>query len=287
MKHKNLPLYIIVIVLTISSFVFRIINENGLEQSSILFVGLPALIAFITIKFYPKTQSLYGIVFKVITLFLIMSGILFGEGIICILIAAPIFYGVGWLLVFLYSKLDDWNKTNLFSFVIIPLILILSQPIKELNKPELISVSTTKVLNKKIGLNAFEFSPNFQNNLPNFFKLGFPKPVNIAGESLEIGSIKTITFDSMTKGEGVLTLEVIELNNNSIKFKPIGDSTHINHWLSWNEIEVHFKTIEDGKTQIQWESKFYCDLSPAWYFQPIEKYSVNLMNEFLISSYFE
>ena len=83
MKKGNL--YIIILAVAIASAVFRLINENSLEQTSLLFIGIPTLITLLVVKYAKKPKSAYGIVFLTITIFLLISGIFLGEGFICII----------------------------------------------------------------------------------------------------------------------------------------------------------------------------------------------------------
>lgn len=83
-KHKK-NLAIVVIILTIVSFVFRLINEAKLEQTTILFIGIPALITLLLIRYTDTPKSIIGITFKTITLFLLISSIFLGEGTVCII----------------------------------------------------------------------------------------------------------------------------------------------------------------------------------------------------------
>ncbi len=66
-------LYVIVGVLVLASLAFRWMNKYHFETTSILFVGLPAFITVLMIKYGNTPKTAYGIVFKVITLFLLMS----------------------------------------------------------------------------------------------------------------------------------------------------------------------------------------------------------------------
>ncbi|MEM7160880.1 MAG: hypothetical protein AAF487_00435 [Bacteroidota bacterium] len=287
MKNKTRPLYILIFVLTVTSLVFRIISERGFEQSSLLFIGLPATIAVLMVKYWPKQKSLYAAVFKAITLFLAISGILFGEGMICILISSPIFYGIGLFIVFIYEQLKKNKRHHLYSFILLPLLILLSQPAKHWKESEIIRVQSEVILKNDIGIEAFNHNPTFDNELPFFFELGFPQPMHIKGNGLYKGAQREITFRSSTKGEGKLLLEINRIEGQKITFKAISDSTHIDHWLTWKEMHAEIKKNELGQTQIIWESAFVCDLHPNWYFKPLEKYSVDLMNRYLIACYFE
>ena len=83
----------IVVTLVVVSIAYRVLVVKHLEHTSLVFIGLPALAAVTLLHTRPRTAI--GTVNKVIAILLCMSGILFGEGLICILMAAPIFFLVG------------------------------------------------------------------------------------------------------------------------------------------------------------------------------------------------
>lgn len=284
---KKNTLYLIVIVLVIASVLFRLTNDYGLEQSSIVFIGIPALITLFVIRNLKTPKSLYGIVALVVTLFLLMSTILFGEGFICILMASPLFYGIPLLIVAIYKYFNKKDNTKIYSFIAIPIILIIAQPL-EINKtPKTQTVESSIIVDGKISLEEFNNSPDFNNDIPDFFKLGFPKPLDIEGSGLENGDFRKIRFESQTRGIGSLTLAIIDSNDSTITFKATDDDTHINHWLTWKEIKVNIQPFEGNKTKVTWTSNYTCDLGPSWYFEPMEEYAVNKMNLHLINSYFK
>src|ERR1700686_3142963 len=67
------------------------------EQTSALFIGIPALIAAICVL-TPKPASATGTAVKAVTLFIGIAGALLGEGFICILMASPLFYLIAILI---------------------------------------------------------------------------------------------------------------------------------------------------------------------------------------------
>jgi len=285
-NSKKIKLYVLVGVLCVASIVFRLINDYHFEQTSILFVGLPALITLLMVKYSKTPKTAYGIVFKVITIFLLMSSILLGEGIVCVLFAAPIFYGVAALIVFIFQYLKKRNKSNLYTIVIIPVLLIVAQPFGVKVEPEIQTIITTVVMNKNVSIDSFNRNPDFLKNYPNLFKIGFPKPIGVKGTGTNIGDSRTIQFESSTKGISTLSLEIVDKNNSSIVFKPTKDDTHINHWLTWKEMKVDVIKMNSNQTKIKWTSQYQCDLGPSWYFEPIEKIAVEVMNKHLINAYF-
>ena len=193
-NSKKNKLYFIVIVLVITSVLFRLINDYNLEQSSIVFIGIPTLITLMVIKNLKTPKSPYGIVALVVTLFLLMSTILFGEGFICILMAAPLFYGIPLLIVAIYQYFKKKNNTKIYSLIAIPIILIIAQPL-EINKiPKTQTIESSVIIDKDITFEVFNQSPDFNQDIPIFFKLGFPKPLDIEGYGLENGDFRKIRF---------------------------------------------------------------------------------------------
>lgn len=283
-NSKKNTLYIIVIVLVISSLAFRFTNDFKLEQSSIVFIGLPALITLLLIKYTNKPKNTYGVVAFTVTLFLLMSTILFGEGFICILMASPLFYGIPLMIVAIRKMFKNNGKT--YSYVIIPVILVTAQPLELYQNPEIQTISTSLIFDRNITIESLNNNPDFNLELPSFFNLGFPKPLDIKGSGIEIGNTREIRFKSNTRGIGSLILKVITKDDSSITFNTIEDNTHINHWLTWKEIKIKVESLAGNKTRVTWTSNYTCDLGPNWYFEPMERYAVEKMNMHLINSYF-
>src|SRR5512147_1110095 len=80
-----------------ASFYYHVLVFHHLEQTSALFIGIPTLIAAICVL-TAKPQSATGTALKSVTLFLCIAGALLGEGFICIIMAAPLFYLVAILI---------------------------------------------------------------------------------------------------------------------------------------------------------------------------------------------
>jgi len=283
---KKKQLYVVVAVLVIASVAFRLIDGYHFEQTSILFIGLPALITLLMVKYTSTPKSPYGISFRVITIFLLMSSILLGEGIVCVLFAAPIFYGLAALLVFVSVYLEKRNKSNLNSIVLLPLVVLLAQPLDFIKEPKIQTVETISIVQKGSSIETFNQEPNLMKNLPSFFKIGFPKPVGISESGTELGDHRNIEFESSTKGIGTLSLEVVERSVSSITFKAISDDTHVNHWLTWKQMKVELIDTNTEQPKIIWTTQYQCDLGPSWYFEPLEEIAVKKMNKHLIDVYF-
>ncbi len=203
-------LYVIVAVLAIATLSVRLLNHFEREQTALLFVGVPSLITLLMIRFSgtPKTSS--GVAYKGVTIFLLMSSIVLGEGTVCIIMAAPIFYGMAAFITSGRRIAKKNNKDKLYSIAIIPALLLVAQPLDYIGETKIETVETQVVVDGTSTLDAFNASPDFMKAYPSFFKIGFPKPVEIKGEGIEVGDLREVAFKSTTKGIGVLTLRVIE-----------------------------------------------------------------------------
>lgn len=287
-RRSKSVLYIIIGIVFVTSIGFRIIDSHNLEQTALLFIGLPTLIALLIVKYIDGPNSAQGAAFKAVTLFLLIASIAFGEGIICIIMAAPLFYGVTALLVAIYSALqkNDEDDDVLHISLLLPIALLLGQVGDFSEMPFTETVITSKIVTKA-SLNHLNAEPDFELDLPLFFKSGFPKPLSFEGQGLAIGDSREIKFESSTKGIGSLILEVNEIDDSTIIFGVQSDNSHIAHWLSWQKIEVSVTSLNETESVVTWTSHYTCDLAPHWYFGRMERYAVDLSNEHLIRSFFD
>ena len=279
MKNKN-NFYILILTLLVASFAYRFLGHAKMDQTTMLFMGLPALLSIMIVKFSNTPKSSYGVVFRTITLFLLISATLLGEGFICVVMSAPIFYAIGFISVFIINKInkerkddDDPLDSGLFA-IGIACFLTVSGLYGDACKKPIRTVSISKIITNDVSLEALNNPVDLGKELPAFFGIGFPKPVKLQGTGLEIGDIKTIQFKSTTKGIGTLNLKVKSRTPDKIIFQNIGDNSHISHWMTWNDITVSKVKLPNGGTQITWKTQYQCELGPAWYFAPIEQYAV-------------
>ncbi|MGL4631370.1 MAG: hypothetical protein ACRCVT_09205, partial [Leadbetterella sp.] len=101
------------------------------------------------------------------------------------------------------------------------------------------------------------------------------------------GDTRTIQFQSPSPGKGYLILEIAKVESNQIIFKIQKDDTPMSKWLTWKQIKIRIRPISKDKKEVTWSSEYTCDLGPHWYFDPIEKYAVNKMNQHLLDTYFK
>src|SRR5690242_1070054 len=87
-------LFSLVLALGIAGAVVVLLNRNDLTDSAALYIGIPLILALV-LSLTPKSTSALGATMKGMTIALLLSAIVFQEGYICILFAAPLFYAIG------------------------------------------------------------------------------------------------------------------------------------------------------------------------------------------------
>lgn len=127
-------------------------------------------------------------------------------------------------------------------------------------------------------------APAFHTQIPLYFRMGFPKPVSAQGGGLQPGDRRVIHFAG---GEGHPGDEVFEISartQDSVTFQPLQDTSHIAHWLRWQQSVVMWRAVDPQHTQITWTLRYTRGLDPAWYFRPSERYAARLAAGYLIDN---
>src|SRR5262245_37091755 len=93
-RKKRLQLAALCLAFLIVSLGMRLVYQTRLETTSVMFIGIPALLALLVVL-TPETKHPVTAAIKGITIGLLLSAVLFGEGLVCILMAAPLCYLVG------------------------------------------------------------------------------------------------------------------------------------------------------------------------------------------------
>jgi len=277
----------LVLAVGVASFMYRLLVLHKLEQTSALFIGLPVVLAILVILFV-QPKSATGMLCMATTIALLVSGIFLGEGFICILMAAPLFYAVavviGIVIDFTRKKgRSQGTMTCLLVVGFLPMSLEGVRP--QLSFPREQTVVRESVVPRS-GAEVEENlagTPQFVDRLPGYLRMGFPRPTSAEGRGLKPGDVRLVHFAGGEGKPGDLVLRVSEANENHIVFKMDSDTSHVAHWLHWESAEVEWEPQGAG-TRVRWTLHYRRLLDPAWYFAPWERYAVGLASEYLIES---
>jgi hypothetical protein len=276
----------IILALTAVGVFYRIFALNGLAQSSALFIGLPAILAII-LTLTPQATSATGVIMKSTTVALLMSGPILGEGFICIIMAAPLFYLVGAVIGLMTDHRRRKEKSPTVPIVILfPILLAsLEGTTPSLSFPRQEEITVTRIVNGSPAdvERVLAQQPVFDKTLPLFIRK-FPRPVWTSGDGLTVGSVRTIHFVGGEGKPGDLTMRVTKREPSSVTFTAESDTSHIVHWLTWRASHVTWRAAGTGRTEVTWRLVYDRGLDPTWYFGPWERYATRLATEYLVDT---
>lgn len=268
-----------------SAAAYRLLVDQALEQTSLLFIGIPTLLA-VMLAMAPPAGTGLGVAMRTTTFALLFSGIALGEGFICVIMAAPLFY----LIVYLGFLIVGWFKSSrggLRCAAWLPLILMSFEgvtPDLSFAREEQIARDTVIAVTPEAFANKLSQQLDFDAPVPTYLRMGFPQPIRTQGDGLEIGDTRVIHMAGGEGEPGDLTLEVAEKGDRWVRFRCTSDTSHVSHWLDWRDIVVTWQPEGLEGTRVHTEVRYTRRLDPGWYFGPWERYAVGLAADFAIAS---
>lgn len=280
----------IAVVMAAGSLLYRLLVLNRLEQTAALFIGLPAVLA-ILIALTPSPKSATGVIFKAMTLLLLLSGILLGEGFICILMAAPLFYLVGFVIGLLIDSAEKRRQrrlgARLYGLILLPFLPLSLEgvvPALSFSRAEEVTVERLVRAGAESVERSLSSAPVFDKPLPLFLQFRFPGPEATWGEGLEPGAYRAVRFTEAEEPPGILVLRVTDRSPGFVRFEAESDTSMIAHWLDWRRVDIRWESVSPGVTRVRWTLRYERRLDPAWYFGPWERYAVRLAAGYLIDT---
>jgi hypothetical protein len=290
--RSRITLAATIAVVTVASVGFRWISGYGLQQSAALFVGIPALLAIAAV-FSPTPRTATGVACKAVSIGLLVSLIFLGEGMLCILMSAPIFYGIAIVvgLAVDYLRRDSRKRGGTMISCVALLAMIpmcLEGVTAGTSFAREASASETRIVHASAGAverAVFEL-PRFDRVLPAYLRAGFPRPtsVHIDRDTWVIRMRGGETrLDGMEPREGVLVL-IMDARPGAVQWNATSDDSHMTHFLLWRSARVEWQAIDATTTRVTWTLRYRRGLDPAWYFGPMEQYAARLAAGYLIDT---
>lgn len=284
-RTKKLTLVAICLSFTIISLVGHVIYARHLETTSLMFIGVPTALA-ILLALNVRPKSVMATAMTGITFVLLLSAILFGEGVVCIMMAAPIFYVAGAIVAAIWEGARTKRGTTKLLLATPLFLMSLEGSHKQISLPREQSVTAHAV----VAANAHEVEAAlgapmyFRTRLPAYLRMGFPRPVATSGSGLLPGNLRTIHFAGGEGKPGDLVMEVAEVGADHVTFRAVSDHSKVAHWLDWEDAVVTWRPSDDRHTEVFWTLRYRRNLDPAWYFGPWERYGVGLAGKYLIEN---
>ena len=270
----------------VAALLYKFLMQGGFGHTSAMFIGIPALLA-IALALSPRPKSITGGILRGITFALLLIAPFLGEGYLCILFAAPLFYAVGIAVGSLVEYFRRQRATTLSCIAIILLPLSLEGIVPQLTYDRAQSVAVTQAVNAtsaEVEV-ALTHSPSIDTALPRFLRVGFPRPLEARGTGLNINDTRTIHFAG-AEGDppGDLVMRVTEHQPGHARFEAVRDSSKLTQWLRWQSSDVTWTAIDATHTSVTWRIDFDRQLDPYWYFTPWERLAVHQAAKYLIAA---
>jgi hypothetical protein len=280
-----------VIVTAGFALLYRAARGVNSGHTSLMFIGIPFFVSLL-LAILPRAKSATGGIVKGITFALCIMAPIMGEGYLCILMAAPLFYLVGIGI----GASVDWERKHrrrnngrmtlgCCALVLLPMSLEGVTPALTFNRLQTVAATRIVEATPAEVEAALARSPSIGTPLPGFLSIGFPRPLAARGDGLSVGALRIIHF-SGAEGDppGDLVTRITTVRPGFVRSETVSDTSKLTQWVRWESSEVTWRPIDATHTQVTWRIRFERQLDPAWYFIPWERFAVREAAGYMIQA---
>jgi hypothetical protein len=231
----------------------------------------------------PRSRSTTGVTIKGVTVALILSGLILGPGVVCILVSAPIFF---LFAIAVSSAFEPGRDGSVQAPFVVAIMAGLA------TEGVLFTTDTHEVVTQSrvIDMTGAAFAarlaspPKLDHRLPFILRLGFPAPTAAGGEGLALGTERrlfltdrNIHFTLLGKSgrvDGEVAFRVAARGDEWVRFDLVRDESHVAKWLTWRSTHVRWRELPNDHLLVTWEVSYERKLDPGWYFGPILRFGV-------------
>ena len=265
---------------------YHLLQGFRMGHTSLMFIGIPAVLAF-ALAMTPRAKTATGGIMKGITLALLITAPLMGEGYLCILMTAPLYYLVGAIVGVIADSARKKKNIRLSCCALVLLPMSLEGVVPQLTFDRLQTVEATRLVEGTPDSvrGALSHSERVGTPLPGFLAIGFPRPLEAHGDGLAVGSLRTVHF-SGAEGDppGDLVVRITASEPGYLRTDTVSDSSKLTQWVRWDSSEVTWRAVDATHTAVTWRVSFERQLDPAWYFIPWERIAVRQAAAYMIAA---
>ena len=274
-------------VLATAGIVYRFVHHSWISQASIFYIGLPALMAIGLVLTNPA-KSITGTIMKVLSIGLLTAPIVLNEGVICVILAAPLFYLVGACIGLIADagRRPDGQQPRNSALLLIPLVVLMSEGASDattLPAAERVTAVRTVVAKPVAVQAAMAATPCFERAPRPWTLRAFPQLDRVSGHGLRVGDERRMAFSSR-HAAGELVLRVASAGSGQVRFTVAADSSPMAHWWGLREVRVRWRSDGGQRTRVTWTFSYVRLLAPAGYFGPVERVAAKATAGYLITA---
>lgn len=295
-RRARLLLAGVALALFAAMLLAKLLGSADAQQTALFYVGIPAVIA-LTVILAARPRSAVGTALATTTVGLALAGPLLDEGVVCLVIAAPLFYGVAALVGVVVQAARNRRGR---AVAVAPLLLVLVAegvggftllPRADVGTASVVVQATPRQVAEALAeppvYGAFE--------APFLRAVPFPEPVSATGSGLEVGAERHVTFtDRHSLGLGAeatpraMSLRVVasEVSDAGGRLRlDVTADTTLKRWMDLHAADVTWVAAGPGRTRITWSLAYTRTFDPSWYFGPLQHYSTGLAAEYLAETF--
>ena len=259
--------------------------ERGHADAAMIFVGLPTLLA-LACALAPPARSVHGVVFKGVSIALLLAAVMLHEGAICVVFAAPLVFGVAHGV----AAIVEHDRRRAFAIAPIALALGIEglapglrvAPDQTVTVTHTVAMSVAEVEARLAAGPAGGVSP------ASLLLKVMPLPAHIGGAGLNPGDRWTFHFGGDSHGAGgVLITELVGRESTSdggnVQFHTVSDTSIVSRWLDWSDARLEWRA-NGALTDVTLTLSFTRGLDPSWYFGPLQHYLVGASADYLLDA---
>jgi hypothetical protein len=246
--------------------------KTGRQDSALLFVVLPILLAVVLVLMPVSTT--HGRVFTATTVVLLLAAVAFHEGAICVVLAAPLVYGVVHLTTLLVQAVRRTNRP----YALLPVPLLLLSGIEGTSPALRVAPDQAVEVGRVVAMTPGEVlghlvagpHPTALRSVP-LRLLGMPTPELVVGDGLDPGDRWLFHYPGSAHGPGGHTVtQVASRTADRIDFAVVQDNAITARWFRWERASIAWQPVDPGHTRVTLRVGFRRGLDPSWYFGPLQ-----------------
>jgi predicted nucleic acid-binding Zn ribbon protein len=279
----------LLVIAWVSAVVYRYIQARQLVETYAMFVGIPLIIGVLC-AYTLRPRNSFGLVMKLTTVLICVVAPILGEGMICLLMAAPILYAVAALGYLLAAALDRWfnppgGRGGVACLLLLPFLFAeLTTGPQGIRNGETLAVSDERFVaaRPERAWHALRHGELISPDVPLFLRLGFPLPTRL--ERLPDGETR-LNFDPRSaprQGTNVIvSRRVTDEQRRRLSFFILEDGTGIARWLMFLQTRFEVEAVPGG-CRVRQTTIFRRRLQPGVYWRPLQCFAVSQMHDYAL-----
>lgn len=265
---------------------YKYLDYAQRERTVALFVGIPFLLGWLIGLMRFKRPVM--IAFQYTTVVLCVVSPLLGEGVICILMAAPIVYPITMVVAYVVGRASEKRapKTLLSLMVAAPFLYsaIAEDPGNPQAQRRLQSGVVVHAAPAAVWDALEDMTWIIPDKRPAVLRLGYPVPQRIISEKSRLGNERRIVFNT-----GTIVGRITRMKQNQHLTLALATENvrgeFFSRWVDLEEMSFALKQIAPNRTVLSHTAVYRRKLPLEFYFDPIERFTAGLLEDYLLKAF--